>query len=143
MDGSNMPGAGGAASSATASGPDAKTQLDELRITLHRNGYHPLPIYSIDQAVRRPGKQPAIRQWQKPVTDEAEIAGWSDQGGWRTAGNTGLLTGEIVGIDVDVADAEIAAEVRALIETTLGATPLVRIGAAPKVLLAYRVDVPA
>jgi hypothetical protein len=139
MDGTNMP----SGASATASGPDPKAQFDELRIELHRNGYHPVPVYSHDQPVKRPGKQPAIKQWQKPVAAEAVIVSWSDRGGWRTAANTGLLTGEVAGIDIDVPDTALAAEVRALVESVLGPTPLVRVGAAPKVLLAYRVGVQA
>jgi Family of unknown function (DUF5906)/Bifunctional DNA primase/polymerase, N-terminal len=142
MDGVNMSGIA-AATSATASGPDPKARLDELRIALHRNGYHPTPVISHDQPVKRPGKQPAIPRWQKAVADEAEIAGWSDQGGSRTAANTGLLTGDIAGIDIDVPDAALVAEVRALVESVLGPTPLVRFGATPKSLLVYRVAIPA
>ncbi len=118
--------------------------MDKLRIALHRNGYHPIPILSHDQPVMKAGKRPALKQWQKPVTDEAAISTWSDQSGWRTAASTGVLTGKIVGVDIDVPDATLAAEIRALVESMLGGpTPLVRFGAAPKVLLVYRADMPA
>ena len=142
MDGTTMP-SGAAGTAATAAGPGAKAQLDELRIAMHRNGYHPTPVISHDQVVIKAGKRPALKQWQKPVTDEAEIAAWSDHGGWRSAANTGLLSGEIVGVDIEVPDTVLAAEVRALVESVLGPTPLVRFGAAPKSLLVYRLDTPA
>jgi Family of unknown function (DUF5906)/Bifunctional DNA primase/polymerase, N-terminal len=139
MDGIDIDGT----TTATASAPAAKAQLDQLRIALHRAGYHPLPIHSHDQPVIKAGKRPAMRQWQKPVTDEAEIARWSDQGGWRLAANTGLLCGDIVGIDIDVPDAALAAEIRAIVERVLGPTPLTRFGAVPKFLSVYRVETTA
>ena len=133
MDGANMLG----------NTADAKTELDGLRIRLYRNGFHPLPIISYDQPVAKAGKQPAIAKWQKPVADEAAIAAWSGQSGWRTAANTGVLCGEVVGVDIDMPDAALAAEIRALTERELGTTPMVRFGAAPKLLLVYRIDAPA
>jgi hypothetical protein len=139
-DGDMQPKDGAGAPAAAGSGADAKAQLDAQRIALHRNGYSPLPVYSADQPVVKAGKRPAIDGWQEPVATEAAIAGWSDQGGGRSAANTGLLTGELVGVDIDVPVAAIAAEVRALAENVLGPTPLVRFGAPPKLLPCYRSD---
>ena len=53
----------------------------------------------------------------------------------------GIVTGgysRVIGVDIDILDAVVSHEVRALIEERLGATPLVRVGKAPKVLLVYR-----
>lgn len=48
----------------------------------------------------------------------------------------------VIGIDIDILDAEIAGAVRREIESRLGQTPLVRVGRAPKVLLVYRTTAP-
>ena len=48
------------------------------------------------------------------------------------------MCAEIVGFDVDILDQHLADQVVDLIETTLGPTPLVRVGRAPKILLVYR-----
>ena len=44
----------------------------------------------------------------------------------------------VIGVDIDVLDAEIAGAIRRKFEEKLGVTPLVRVGKAPKVLLVYR-----
>ena len=44
----------------------------------------------------------------------------------------------VIGVDIDVLDAEIAGAIRRKVEEMLGETPLVRVGKAPKVLLVYR-----
>ena len=46
----------------------------------------------------------------------------------------------VVGADIDIRDAELAAAVEALVRERLGDTPLRRVGQAPKVLLLYRAD---
>jgi hypothetical protein len=48
------------------------------------------------------------------------------------------ICGEIVGIDIDVRDAPLAQQLAALAKKHLGSAPT-RIGAAPKILLLYRV----
>lgn len=48
----------------------------------------------------------------------------------------------VIGVDIDVLDAEISASIRRIIEQRLGETPLVRVGQAPKVLLVYRTTEP-
>ena len=44
----------------------------------------------------------------------------------------------VIGVDIDILDAEISGNIRRMIEEKLGTTPLVRVGKAPKVLLVYR-----
>jgi hypothetical protein len=48
----------------------------------------------------------------------------------------------VIGVDIDVLDAEISGAIRRKIEELLGPTPLVRVGQAPKVLLVYRTTEP-
>jgi len=48
----------------------------------------------------------------------------------------------VIGVDIDVLDAEISGAIRRKFEELLGPTPLVRVGKAPKVLLAYRTTEP-
>ena len=52
----------------------------------------------------------------------------------------GIACGAVVGADIDIRDAELAAAVEALVRERLGDTPLRRVGQAPKVLLLYRAD---
>jgi hypothetical protein len=49
---------------------------------------------------------------------------------------------KVIGVDIDVMDAEISGAIRRKIEEMLGETPLVRVGQAPKVLLVYRTTEP-
>ena len=56
--------------------------------------------------------------------------------------NTGLLCGVLIGIDIDVLIAALVKEIAGLVESTLGPTPLHRIGRAPKLLLCYRAEEP-
>ena len=44
----------------------------------------------------------------------------------------------VIGVDIDILDAEISGNIRRMIEERLGVTPLVRVGKSPKVLLVYR-----
>lgn len=95
------------------------------------NGYVPLPI--------RPGsKRPATTRWTSVVVDPAQVATWQQQ--FPDCG-IGLRTGALVGIDIDLLDADLAHEVchRALVR--FGDT-LIRVGQWPKRLLLYRTDTP-
>ena len=112
---------------------DAVGPLTELRCKLRRNGYPPLPCS---------GKRPVLKDWARRgwTADEAEIARWRQSHPDGT--NTGLLCGELVGCDIDILDADLAARLEALAIERLGATPLRRVGKAPKVLLCYRAETP-
>lgn len=84
------------------------------------------------------GKIPTVPAWQvfheSPASDET-IEHWRS----RYAGfNVGLVCGGIVGIDIDVLDAVKADAIEALAIGQFGATPLKRIGRAPKRALLYR-----
>src|SRR5262249_11711651 len=56
----------------------------------------------------------------------------------RRALGTGILTGQVVAIDVDVLDLRVVDEILILIEGMLGTTPLIRSGRAPKTMLIYQ-----
>jgi len=117
-------------------------ELNDLRIALRRNGYHPVPVAGAHLAMKSAGKRPLIKAWETVCAsaDEEEIARWAL--GQRNCTNTGLLCGDIVGIDIDVPVEDLAANVEAAAREILGDTPLKRIGRAPKLLLVFRPDEP-
>lgn len=85
-------------------------------------------------------KRPAIREWERFNTSppsDAQIDHWARI--FPHAG-IGLAYGPdgVVGIDLDFTDACKAGRAVEIAEETLGATPLVRIGMAPKALAFYQ-----
>lgn len=118
------------------------TTLVELRRTLRRNGYHPVPISGPHLSIKAAGKRPLMRGWETvcATADDAEIERWANK--YPDSTNTGLLCGTVVGIDIDVPLDEPAAEIERLARDLLGDTPLKRIGRAPKLLLVARADTP-
>jgi hypothetical protein len=117
-------------------------ELTDLRIKLHGAGYHPVPIIGAHIRDGAAGKRPTMPGWQtKCITaDQQTVAGWS----WSQPDctNTGILCGEIVGVDIDALDEELSAKLVALARELLGHSPLQRIGRAPKTLFVYRVETP-
>ena len=120
---------------------DQAKALTELRHTLRRNGYHPVPISGAHLSIKAAGKRPLMRDWETvcATADEAEIGRWAKKQPECT--NTGLLCGGIVGIDIDVPVEQPAAEIERLARDILGDTPLKRIGRAPKLLLVMRAPI--
>jgi putative DNA primase/helicase len=118
-------------------------ELADLRIRLLRTGYRPVPIVGAhvpnDAGA---GKRPKMPGWHTKclTADEKTVAGWS----WSQPDctNTGILSGEIVGVDIDVLDEELSAKLVARAAELFGPTTLRRIGRAPKTLLVYRVETP-
>ena len=116
--------------------------LTSLRLALARNGYRPVPIAGPYMRVKAPGKQPVMSNWREICANanETVIGSWSDHS--TNCTNTGVMTGISGGIgaaDIDVLMPEVAAEIADLAITLLGATPLQRIGKAPKTLYVYQV----
>lgn len=103
-------------------------RFPEIAPQLIANGYlTPVPI--------KPGtKYPGFPEWQKFVFDPAKAVAWSEYG-------TGLICGEIVGVDIDSYDPQVTESLRNLAERVLGPT-LIRVGSPPKALLVYRATVP-
>lgn len=91
------------------------------------NGYSPVPI--------KPGtKRPPMNEWPSFRVDDAALAEYRQCG-------TGLLCGQLLGVDIDVLHCEAAAELQQLARAELGNGPS-RIGLPPKILIAYRTSVP-
>jgi putative DNA primase/helicase len=115
------------------------------RQRLWANRYRPIAVCNHDQTVddngnplRNPGKQPRGR--------------WRDDGGQNPprstlerpdprATNTGVLTGDVAPIDIDLLDPELARQVTDIAFERFGET-LVRIGREPKTLLLYEAETP-
>lgn len=134
----------------TASGSDEAFPLaptlpedpTDRRLTLHWNGYRPVPVLGAHVAMKAAGKRPMMKGWETVCAsaDEGEIARWSKA--QRNCTNTGLLCGDLVGVDIDVLDVNLADRLRDMAMAMLGPTPLLRIGKAPKCLLAFRTEAP-
>lgn len=117
-------------------------ELTELRLKLHSNGYHPVPVIGAHVNTNSAGKRPTMTAWQTKclTADPHEIASWSRS--QRNNTNTGILCGDVVGIDIDVLDDVLSAKLVARAQELFGPTSLRRIGRAPKILLLYRVETP-
>jgi putative DNA primase/helicase len=117
-------------------------ELTELRLKLHVNGYHPVPVVGPHVHTHSAGKRPTMTAWQTKclTADPHEIESWSRS--QRNNTNTGILCGEVVGIDIDVLDEALSAKLVGEALVTFGPTSLRRIGRAPKILLLYRVEIP-
>jgi RecA-family ATPase len=116
----------------------------ELRQRYWANGYRPIEIWGPDQQVNdkgeplnSPGKQPRGR-WREDAAQDPP--GAARRRPDRRALNTGLLSDEAVGFDVDILDPTLSERIVEMIVSTLGETPLVRVGLAPKTLLVYRAE---
>jgi hypothetical protein len=92
---------------------------------LGNNGYPPVPLVWGH-------KRPSILEWQNYSYQSGDEFRYMHCG-------VGILCGDVVGVDVDIFNSDAATEVRALAREMLGPAP-VRIGAAPKSLLLYRVE---
>jgi Bifunctional DNA primase/polymerase, N-terminal len=117
-------------------------ELTELRLKLHGNGYHPVPVVGAHVDTNSAGERPTMTAWQTKcrTADPDEISGWSRS--QRNNTNTGILCGDVVGVDIDVLNEELSAKLVARAQELFGPTPLRRIGRAPKILLLYRVEIP-
>jgi putative DNA primase/helicase len=123
--------------------PDPTTAL---RLALLANGYVPIPVTSPDYQhpkLKSPGKAPFFAGWQtisRVTLDEDAVRGWPSK--IRNHPSTGLLTGDMVGLDLDVPVPALATRLERMADALLGVTPLQRIGKAPKSLRCYRAAVP-
>lgn len=107
--------------------------------TLVRNGYIPIPIQPGSKAPGRyqEGRWTGLPRWTRFLDSPpsvADIATWS---AWPSAG-VGLLTGDIVAVDIDVLDRHLVSEILCKADEVLGETPLYRVGLEPKLLLVYQ-----
>jgi putative DNA primase/helicase len=95
------------------------------------NGYEPIPVN---------GKAPVTSGWQSGEITPERIYG--ERAAYPHAMNTGLRTGRLVGLDIDIFAPDHAVRMRELAFAVLGETPLVRYGA-KGMMLCYRNETPS
>ena len=100
--------------------------LARFRWKLLENGYEPIPIR---------GKRPCISGWTEDDIDLERIVRETIL--HPDHRSTGLRTGALVGVDIDLHDDEQAETIRRVVEDTIGATPLRRRGS-KGAMLCYR-----
>jgi Bifunctional DNA primase/polymerase, N-terminal len=103
----------------------------EVALKLLDNGYEPVPLYPAKKSPRPTG-------WTTAIIDEAQVSRWIDE--FPDAG-VGIRTGDVVGIDIDVLDPDIAHQMGQIVEAKTGAT-LMRVGLWPKRLYLVRTHRP-
>ena len=108
-----------------------------LRLQLLANGYEPIPVVGPEAPGKSAGKRPDLKGWQSVALTPDVIRGWH-KGPQRGSMNTGLRCGELIGLDLDIPDHRLAAELGVLAGRMLGTSPLRRVGKAPKAMLCYR-----
>jgi hypothetical protein len=113
--------------------PRAAADVLELRRSYWRNGYRPVAIYTGQ-------KRPRGERWRADALQTPPL--WVDRQPEDVALSTGLVTGTLAAADVDILIQAVTDRVVWEIEQIVGTTPLVRIGRAPKTLLAFRCDAP-
>lgn len=112
----------------TAANLQPDLSVEELRLTLFRNGYSP---------VLARGKISDVAGWRTPVTSAEEVAQLTAAN--PTYKNTGILCGSVVAVDIDAQDPDTAAGLTEIAERLPGADiALRRVGKAPKVMLLFR-----
>lgn len=108
------------------------------RLKLFQHGYQPIPIVASQ-------KKPLICGWTKGEITPDRLIEWTTTKLYDQYGNplpehlsTGLRTGDLVGIDIDLVDQPCADGIRIMVEDFLGTTtPLVRVGSKGFMLCYY------
>lgn len=112
-----------------------------LRQQLHRNGYQPIPVTSPDRKDPQAGKKPAIKGWQNAKGfSENDIARWETQ--HPSAQNTGVLCGDLVGIDIDISDGGTVSQITEMVFQLFGGKAPIRVGRDPRALIVCRTSTP-
>jgi hypothetical protein len=107
-------------------------EIIDLRKALVTNGFWPVPVK---------GKLPRIKDWTKFRPSIAQIQRQAEKHADHTG--TGIVTGEVVALDIDAPDPETAAALTAIADRLPGADrALRRVGRAPKLLLMFRATEP-
>lgn len=109
----------------------ARRYMEEFGVRIADNGFEVIPII--------PGeKRPAGEKWQK---FDGTAEGVQDHiASGLGAYGVGIKSRGAPGVDIDVLDEAINAEVQEIVREVAGDTPLKRIGFAPKVLWVYRAE---
>ncbi len=106
-------------------------------------GFHILPLHPGEKfpGVYSFGQWHPMRNWGRyaeRMPSPLELRQWAQ---WPGAG-IGIVGGNVVAIDIDVLDANVAHEIDRHCQERLGDTPALRIGQEPKRLRVYRTEVP-
>jgi hypothetical protein len=107
-----------------------------LAAPVSANGYSCLPIPPGSKKTLQRGWSRYCRRSANAETVAAWVAKYPDHG-------LALACGGVLVVDIDEDDPVRAAELQAMTFLVLGATPLVRIGRAPRMALVYRVQGPS
>ncbi|GAA5661945.1 hypothetical protein Brsp07_00407 [Brucella sp. NBRC 14130] len=103
-----------------------------IRHAVLANGYKPIPVH---------GKRPQLKGWQQLSPTPASIDAW--ERGYADHANTGILTGEVVAIDIDAANPDASERLIAELLKIPGAMQApCRTGRAPKCLFVFRASEP-
>ena len=103
----------------------------EGRLALLRNGYEPLPIF---------GKAPLWRGWRSEPVTAGLLARIEADPRYTNHTNTGVKTGHLAVVDIDIHNPTHADFVAETIESILGPTEVERIGSKGKALCYYNPD---
>ena len=118
-----------------------------LRCVCWQNGYRPLAVYSPGakfrgELVKGAGKRPVTTDWLKLAMQDPPWVVGAPQRVSPLALNTGLLTGEMSGLDIGAMTKDVVDQIVSRIEEVLGPTPLSRTGNPPQILMCYRAAEP-
>lgn len=107
------------------------------------NGYSIIPVAP---GTKAPGRYTSnewqgYRDWSRHCDRDTKTLEWEIWKRWPGCG-IGIAGGSVVGIDIDLLDADVAFKIETLAREMLGDTPALRIGLAPKRMLVYRSDAP-
>lgn len=109
----------------------ARRYMEEFGVRIAENGYEVIPII--------PGeKRPAGEKWQKFDGSPDGVHDYLADG--KGGHGVGIKSRYAPGVDIDILDAAINAEVQEIVREIAGDSPLKRIGFAPKVLWVYRAE---
>lgn len=118
----------------------SENYMEEYGLKLLDGGYRPIPIMP---GTKRPGRYDGekwgeLARWTEINAQQVHVDLWSK---WPGCG-IGILTGEVVAVDIDILEPEVAIAVGEVFLKHLGQTELLRIGKSPKALYLYRTNEP-
>ena len=118
----------------------SENYMEQYGAQLVDAGYRIIPIMP---GTKRPGrydngKWGELARWTEVTAQQVHIDIWSR---WPGVG-IGILTGEVVAVDIDILDENVAIEIGNVFQDALGKTDLIRIGKSPKALYLYRTAEP-
>jgi hypothetical protein len=106
--------------------------ITELRLTLLRSGYEPVPLL---------GKKCLLPDWSQVEITEEEIRRWGiEHPEWS---NTGIRTARMPSLDSDVDNPDVAKKIRTVMQGWChNGRMLVRTGSAPRFAIPFRCETP-